>query len=43
MSKERNFVHKHSIKFNKPKVHVDRKKEEKRGKAKHKTDWRNNI
>lgn len=36
MKKERNFVHKHMVEFNKPKVFVDQKKESKRGKRKHK-------
>lgn len=35
-NKEQNFVHKHMEEFNRPATHVDRKKESKNGKTKHK-------
>lgn len=35
-----NFVHKHMEEFNRPATHVDRKKDKKNGKIKHKgRDW----
>ena len=35
----RNLVAKHARKFNKASVHTDKKKDEKRGKRKHKKDF----
>jgi len=37
--KQRNFVAKHMLKFNKATVEEDRKKKDKRGYAKHKKNW----